>query len=220
MEFKAAIFDMDGTLIDSLIFWEYLWSYCGERYLGDKGFSPREEDDKKVRTLTMKDAMYLIHDRYGIAESGEALLRVANDLIRDFYENRVELKDGAADFLAYCQKNGVKMCIASATAPELVRVAMKRCGIEPYFSAVISCADFGKGKDAPDVFLGAVGHLGECIEDTWVFEDSAVAVETAVNIGMPVVGIFDRNNYGQDKIRALARVYVGPGETLKKLIKE
>lgn len=219
MAMKAAIFDMDGTLIDSLIFWGPLWSCCGETYLGDKSFVPSAEDDKRVRTLTMKDAMQLIHDRYGIAESGEELLRFANDLIYDFYANTVKCKAGVKEFLAYCQKNGVKMCIASATARELVDVAMKHCGLEEYFSAVISCADFGKGKDAPDVFLGAAAHLGESIEDTWVFEDSAVAVETAAKIGMPVVGIYDPNNYGQNKIKELARVYIGPGETLAKLIK-
>ena len=64
MNIKAAIFDMDGTLIDSLMVWDVLWCRFGEKYLNDKSFSPSEEDDKKVRTLTLKDAMNLIHNNY------------------------------------------------------------------------------------------------------------------------------------------------------------
>jgi len=66
MNIKAAIFDMDGTLVDSLMIWEVLWSKFGEMYLNDKDFSPSVEDDKKVRTLTLKSAMQLIHSEYGL----------------------------------------------------------------------------------------------------------------------------------------------------------
>ena len=61
MKIKAAIFDMDGTLINSLIMWDVMWSRFGEKYLGDGGFRPSAEDEKRVRTLTLRDAMHLIH---------------------------------------------------------------------------------------------------------------------------------------------------------------
>ena len=215
---KAAIFDMDGTLIDSLMLWDVMWSTFGERYLHDKSFVPSPEDDKKVRTLTLKDAMHLIHINYNLGESGEELLALANTIINDFYANSVELKSGVREFLEHCQSKGVRMCIASATAPELLDVAMKHCDIEKYFEKVFSCGTLGKGKEHPDIFLLACEGLGEKTEDTWVFEDSLAAIETATKIGMPTVGIFDRFNYGQDRIREIATVYVAEGETLLKLI--
>ena len=133
MNIKAAIFDMDGTLVDSLMLWDVLWSTFGEIYLNDKSFVPSVEDDKKVRTLTLKDAMYLIHKNYKLGESGEELLALANTIMNDFYANKVELKSGVREFLEYCKNKGIKMCIASATAPELIDVAMKHCDIGKYF---------------------------------------------------------------------------------------
>ena len=217
MNMKAAIFDMDGTLIDSLMLWSVLWSTFGEKYFNDKSFVPDVEDDKKVRTLTLKDAMYLIHGNYKIGESGEELLTLANAIMKDFYANTVELKVGVREFLEHCQNKGVKMCIASATAPELIDVVMKHCNIEKYFSRVFSCAMIGKGKEEPDIFLKAIEFLGSDIKETWLFEDSLSAIETATKIGMPTVGIYDSHNFGQDRIKKIATEYIAEGETLLKL---
>lgn len=209
---------MDGTLVDSLMLWDVLWSTFGERYLSNKEFMPSVEDDKKVRTLTLADAMELIHKNYGMGESGKELLDVANQIMIDFYANRVELKDGVSEFLERLCSSGTKMCIASATAPELLHIAIKHCDLEKYFLKVFSCGSIGKGKDKPDIFLLAQQFLGTDISETWVFEDSLTAIETAVKIGMPTVGIYDRFNFGQDKIKEIANEYIAPGETLLKLL--
>jgi len=219
MNIKAAIFDMDGTLVDSLFLWDVLWSAFGERYLNDKSFAPNVEDDKKVRTLTLKDAMDLIHNHYHLGESGEELLALANSIVIDFYANSVELKSGVRKFLEHCKNTGVKMCVASATAPELIDVAIKHCDIGKYFLKVFSCGTIGKGKEEPDVFLQAAEFLGTEINETWVFEDSLTAIETATKIGMPTVGIYDRYNFGQNRIKEIATEYITDGETLLKLLK-
>lgn len=219
MNIKAAIFDMDGTLVDSLMCWDMLWAQFGERYLNDKTFYPNAADDKAVRTLTLKDAMDLIHKNYGIGESGQELLNAANNFMEDFYANSVALKSGVREFLEHCRKSRVKMCIASATAPELIAVAMKHCDIEKYFLKVFSCGTIGKGKEHPDVFLLASDFLGEKPEETWVFEDSLTAIETATKVGMPTVGIYDRFNFGQERIEQIATVYIAENETLLKLMR-
>ena len=90
--------------------------------------------------------------------------------------------------------------------------------IEKYFESIISCAEIGKGKDKPDVYLKALETLGTKTDETCIFEDSHIAIETADKLGIKTVGIFDKYNYDQDKIKNIASVYIADGETLKKLI--
>jgi HAD superfamily hydrolase (TIGR01509 family) len=216
---KGAIFDMDGTLIDSLIVWDVIWKKFGEMFLQNGDFRPDQKDDKAVRTMTLKDAMYYLHSIYGIGNSGAELLEAANETMRNFYADEVEVKPGVVEFLEYCYANGVKMCVASATDIGLIKIAMAHCRLEKYFPKIFSCAEIGKGKDEPDIYLQAVAYLGTGIEETCVFEDSHIAIKTANKIGTKTVGIYDKNNYGQEEMKKIADVYVEEGETLLKLLK-
>ena len=215
---KGAIFDMDGTLVDSLMIWEVLWDRFGNRFLNGGKFRPSEESDKAVRTMTLKDAMNYLYDVYRIGNSGEELFEFTTETMRDFYSQEVMLKKGVKEFLEYCYQRGVKMCIASATEKSLIKTALKHCNIEKYFSEIFSCADIGKGKEEPDVYLTALEYLGTEKEETYVFEDSQIAIATADEIGIRTVGIYDKYNYGQEKIQQMSTEYIAKGETLEKLI--
>ena len=218
MKMKALIFDMDGTLVDSLGGWEVLWAACSKEYLGGKPFALTPEDDHIVRTLTLKDALELVHKNYGIAESGEALLNFTNDFFKEFYITDVKLKEGVREFLDYCLKNGIKMCMASATAPILLNVAVSHHDLGKYFCKIFSCADIGIGKERPDIFLMAKDYMGEALEDTWVVEDSLTALKTARDAGFKTIGIFDCHTPRQDEIEAVSTIYIDDGETLNKVI--
>ena len=217
MNIKAAIFDVDGTLVDSLMLWDVLWEDFGKKYCGGENYCPSPEDNRAIRTLPLKDAMALLHAHDKIGGSGEELLSEANRVFLQFYETQVELKPGVRDFLDACRENGVKMCIASATAPMLLEAALQHCGIGDYFLKVFSCGSLGKGKDQPDIFLMAQEFLGTEIEETWVFEDSLTALITAHGVGMKTVGIYDRFSSGQEEIRKICDFYIGPGETMMKM---
>ncbi len=215
---KGAIFDMDGTLIDSLMLWDIIWKKFGRLFCEDEIFTPSAEDDKAVRTMTLKDAMNHIHTQYNIGKSGDQLLESANEIIIDFYSEEVMLKEGVAEFLEYLNSNGVKMCIASATATELIKIAVKHCNIEKYFIDILSCAEIGKGKDKPDIYIKALERLGTSAEETCIFEDSHIAICTADKMGIKTVGIYDKYNYGQEEIRETATVYIAEGDSLKNLM--
>lgn len=214
---KAAIFDMDGTLIDSLMLWDVLHDAYERHYPEKAGTIISEEDNRLIRVLPLPEAMGLLHDHYGLGASGEELTALTASVFLDFYSHRVKLKDGVRKFLDELKSRGVRMCIASATPMPLVEAALDHCGIRDYFDNVFSCGEIGKGKDTPDIYFLAKESMGN-LSETWVFEDAYVAVRTAVNAGFPTVAIYDTYNPHQDKIKALAQHYVAPGETLLKLL--
>ena len=174
--------------------------------------------DKTVRTVPLPVAMDYIHEQTGVGESGQALLDCGNALFLDFYSNRVQLKPGVKEFLDHCREQGVKMCIATASERMLVDTALRHCGIEDYFSHIISCTEVGKGKEEPDVFLAACERLGTPREQTWVFEDSYVALVSAAKAGFRTVGIYDKYGLRQDIMKETATEYIAEGESVSRLI--
>ena len=218
MIIDGAIFDMDGTLVDSLMLWDILWAEFGKRYFSDSTYRPSKDADKAVRTMHFKDATKFLHTKFGIGKNPEELYLLSNEIFIDFYTNKVKIKKGVLEFLDYLYKNNVKMCIASASEQKLVELAIKCCGLEKYFSAVISCADIGKGKDTPEVFFLAHKHLGTQLSRTWVFEDSYVALTTAANSGFKTVGVFDKYSYNQDIMKEKSDIYISENEDMSKLI--
>lgn len=218
MKLDGIIFDMDGTLVDSLGLWQILWEELGEKYFRDPGFWPGPEDDKAIRTMALRDGMYRIHRNYQMAESGEALFLAADGIFRRFYREQVTLKPGVREWLEFCKSQKIPMVIASATAPELIRIALEHCQAEHYFQRIFSCTEVGKGKEAPDVFLAACRYLHTAVEHSWIFEDSALAIQTAAAAGFPSVAIYDPCNMGQQILEETATIYLGPGHTMEELI--
>lgn len=217
LEIQAAIFDMDGTLVDSLMLWDVLHDAYEQAYPDKVGTVISEEHNRLIRVLPLPESMTILHDHYGLGESAEELATLTQRVFFDFYSNRVQLKEGVREFLDALQRRDVRMCLASATPLPLVNAALEHCGINGYFEKVLSCGEIGKGKDVPDIYLIAKEMMGN-LPQTWVFEDAYVAVSTAVQSGLPMVAIYDRYNPHQDKIRALAQEYIAPGETLLKLL--
>ena len=217
MKITGAIFDMDGTLVDSLSFWDVFFSRVGEKYSLGKSFRPDEETEKLIRTLPFKEGMALMHEKCGVGKSGEEMLQTAFEMCAVFYAEDVKMKYGVLEFLELCKEKGLKMCVASATQKDLLEIVMKRFDLYKYFPKIFSCGDIGKGKDVPDIFDMAREYLCTDKESTWIFEDSIVAIETAVNAGYKVVGIYDKYNFDHERVKAISTEYIGNGETLMKL---
>lgn len=208
MDIKGAIFDCDGTLIDSLGFWELFYPKVGERYLGGKAFFPDPADDRAMRTQNVLFLGNLLHEKYGIAQSAEEIVDWCLEIFTWYYTEVVQLKPGVRELLAHLKQKGVKMCVASAAEKKMVQLVLGHHGILDYFEGIISCTEVGAGKDKPDVFLAAADFLGTKRVQTFVFEDSVLAMETAGSVGFPVVGIYDPRSFGQDKARTLCSEYI------------
>jgi HAD superfamily hydrolase (TIGR01509 family) len=223
MNIKGAIFDMDGTLIDSLSFWDCFWRDMGERYFGDPTFRmDATHFDTYVRTMIFSRAISYLHGYLKIPCSPEEFDNFADDYVNYYYGTVITAKAGAKELLSTLRERGVKICLASATDRRYLDIALKSCGLAEFFTpeTILSCSDIGVGKERPDVFLAAAKVLGTPISQTAVFEDSALALETAKGAGFATVGVYDSQQRAQERLCAASDIYLGKGKTLVDVLKE
>ena len=201
---KGAIFDFDGTLVDSM----FIWDTIGEDYLHLLGKEPHEDLKETFMTLTLEEAAEYYRTHYGVTLSVKEIVDGVNTMVEGIYRTRVALKQGVADFLAQLKDNGTRMCIATVTDRYLVEETLDRLGILPYFSEIFTCAEVGYGKDKPIIYRKALEHLDTAKNETYVFEDSLFALKTAKADGFTTVGVYDRHENRQDNLKNLADYYI------------
>ena len=202
MDKRFAIFDMDGTLVDSMLYWHNL----GQEYLESKGVTgDLNEVLERSKPMTMVESGALFIREFGLAGTPESVAAEINAVMEDHYRYDVQLKDGAKEYLEQLRQAGVKMCVASATAADLVSLCLTRLGVRDYFEFLLSCETVGTGKNRPDVYFAAAERLGAAVENTVVYEDAWYAVRTAKEAGFHVVAIYDYNSRARwNEIRDMA----------------
>jgi HAD superfamily hydrolase (TIGR01509 family) len=217
MKIQGAIFDMDGTLVDSLSFWDCFWRDMGERYFGDPHFPmDTHHFDAHVRTMIFSQAISYLHKYLHIPCTEEEFDDFAASYVHRFYSTVAKAKPGAHALLKDLRERGVGICLASATDRKYLGIALESCGLAEFFMPenILSCSDIGVGKERPDVFLAACRALRTPVSATAVFEDSALALETAKGAGFVTVGVYDSHQSAQERLRAASDVYLGEGKTL------
>ena len=204
MKLKCAIFDFDGTLFDSM----FIWDNVGEIYLRSLEKEPKPSMREDVRALSLYQSACYFKQEYDLSLSVEEIMRGINQTIEHFYIHEVLPKPGVADFLKRMHKDGISMCIATASDRYQIEAALSRCGVEQYFEAIFTCSEVGHGKDEPVIFQKAMEHFGADRSSVIVFEDAIHAIQTAKDDGFAVVAVFDSSEKRQAEIRNLADCYI------------
>jgi len=194
MNKKFAIFDMDGTLVDS----GTVWGQTSAGYFAGLGVTSPASLIEETAHLSMMETAARFVQGSGLPLTPEEVAEEINRRMELHYRTDIPLKPGAAPFLRRLQAAGVRMCVASSTAQPLIEACIQRLGVGDCFEFLLSSEEVGAGKDRPDVYLEAARRLGGGPEDTIVFEDLLFAVQTARSAGFQVAAVYDEASAGDE----------------------
>lgn len=212
MRLQSAIFDMDGTLLDSM----HIWREIGPRMLRARGLEPAPDLGEHLKPMTAWQGAAYCREAYRLPETVEEVYAQIEEQVKRFYENEVTAKPGVKKVLSLLKMEGVWMYVATATDRHLAEEALRHAGIRDYFRGLVTSAETGVGKDvSPEIYERAMRRLRSNKKDTVIFEDALHAIRTAKAAGFRVAAIYDPSaQEDQAEIRSLADYYFRSFEEL------
>lgn len=187
---KAAIFDMDGTLLDSMNEWRKL--NCS--FVREQGIEMTDEQENDLLSMSGMMVVEYVKEHFGIETPFSALLERSSRLMEAPYRRGLPPKDGALAYLARLRARGVKTVICTATPSRLMMIALNKANMIPNLDFIYSTDMLGGSKADPAFYDGLCALIGEKKEDCVMFEDALYAMKGARGAGLGVVGITDETN--------------------------
>ena len=204
-EFKGAIFDLDGTILDSM----WVWKQVDINFLGKRGIEMPADYVKAISTLNLKTAAEYTIERFQLKETVEEVMDEWFQMAVKEYAEDVQLKSGAREYLAYLKAKGVKLAIATSSHEGLFLPCLENNEIYEFFDAIVTTMEVSRGKEFPDVYREAAERLHLKIEDCMVFEDIHMAVKAAKSGGFYVVAMEEEHSApDREEIKRIADRYI------------
>lgn len=213
--FSGVIFDLDGTLLDSM----GVWAEIDTDFLGRRGFAVPPDYMEAITPLGFQATAEYTIARFGLSETPEQLMEEWNAMSRERYHHQVPLKPGAAELLKRLGSLGVPMAVASALNPELAMPCLVRNGVADMFSAMVTVDRPQLGKQYPAIWRLAAERIGVPPEKCLAVDDVAAALLGARAAGMATVGVYDPHSGGREALeKASSLVVSNLDEILNQLI--
>jgi HAD superfamily hydrolase (TIGR01509 family) len=190
---KGAIFDMDGTIIDSM----WVWYAINRDYLDKRNLSMPTDLKEKIETMTFKESALYFKDRFQIEDSVETIMDEWNEMAKSSYSNGVTLKPGVYEYLTKLKEKDIKIGLATSNYSKLVDLALSQNNIKHFFDAITTTEEVEREKSFPDIYLLTAKKLNVEPEECLVFEDILPAIKGAKLAGMTVVGVQDEYSIDQ-----------------------
>lgn len=201
---NAAIFDMDGTFLDSMPY----WMNAGSFFLESLQIQGEENLGEKLLDMTLPEGCIYLKEKYSLNLSPEQIEEKIKNILLSAYTNEISFKGTSLSFLKKLKESGSKIAVCTHTERSLFSPAFKRLGLENFFDYVISAKEFGLSKSHPEIFFHVAEKLNSKTEETWVFEDALYAIITAKRAGFKTAGIFDSSSQkDEEKIKKIATKY-------------
>ena len=204
-EKHAVIFDLDGSLVDSM----WIWKDIDVEYLGRFGIPLPENLQAQIEGMSFSETAIYFKERFALSDSLEQIKEDWNRMAWNKYMNEVPLKPGVHEFLTGCKQRGIKLGIATSNSRELVENVARAHNLHDYFSCIMTSCDVNKGKPAPDIYLAVAEKLCVNPENCLVFEDIIPGIMAGKNAGMEVCAVDDYySRHVKEEKKALADYYL------------
>ena len=205
MRLQSAIFDMDGTLVDSMP----MWRNRAAALVQSRGLVPPPDLNRRVSGLSVLEGCALCKELCGLPGTPEELAEEVWEQVRHFYRHEARPKPGLIRFLSILKMEGVWMYVATATDRPLAEAALRTAGIDGFFRGIVTTREAGQEKgEGPEVYERALRRLRSTKKDTVVFEDALHALRTAKEAGFRTAAVYDESEPGQEELRRLAEYYI------------
>lgn len=208
---KAVLFDLDGTLVDSM----WMWYQIDVEYLGRFGLACPPDLQRNIEGMSFSETAVYFKETFGLPDSLEEIKQAWIDMSIEKYRTQVPLKKGAGRFLEFLKESGIQAGIATSNGRDMVDVVLDALKIRSCFQVVVTACQVAAGKPAPDIYRKVAEDLGVRPEDCIVFEDVPAGILAGKAAGMVVCAVEDAHsaNVRQMK-RELADYYLEDYERL------
>lgn len=202
---QAVIFDLDGSLVDSM----WIWHEIDVEYLGRFGIECPPDLQPYVEGMSFSETAVYFKERFGLPDTLEQIKKDWNQMAWKKYSHEVPLKEGAKDFLTECKRRGILLGIATSNSRELVDNISEVHGLNEYFNCIMTACEVQKGKPAPDIYLAVAKELRILPENCLVFEDIIPGILAGKHAGMRVCAVEDAYSaYQRSEKIELADYYI------------
>ena len=184
---RGIIFDLDGTLLDSMP----MWSALDSRFLRMHGIESPPDISETVKNMTVSQAAAYYVERFLPGMTPEQIMEPCEQMAAAEYRERLPLKPGAREFLSALSERGIPFGLASVTYRRLLEAALERLQIRHLFRFILTTEDGFCGKERPDLFLHGAALLNAAPAECAVIEDALYAADTAKKAGFYTVGVYD-----------------------------
>lgn len=202
---EACIFDLDGTLVDSMT----MWKQIDIDYLARFGIELPDDLQQSISGLSFHETAIYFQNRFGITDDTDTIESTWNSMAEDYYRYKVPVKDGVPEFLVKLKEKGYKTGIATSNSIELLEVVLEALNIRQYFDEIHTANEVAKGKPAPDIYLLVAEKLETAPEKCMVFEDLCVGLTGGIAAGMRTCAVEDRFSEGErEEKKRLSDYYI------------